>query len=461
MKLSKRTAILLAGLAIVILIGAVVGVMQMNASRAASINAFDTVTVRRDTLVATVNATGALGPLREAQLAFSATGPLAQLNVKQGDLVQTGQVLAKLDTRSLDLQLVQAEANLTAAQAKLDQLKTPSPADVAAAQAAVTSAEAGLAQLKNPSPNDLLAAKADVDKAAAAVARAQADYDRIGGASNSFIAMTPQSLALQQATLDYQKATALFNSKFSPTDSQLKQAQASLEQARANLSRLTSPSANDVKGAQAAVDQSRAARDLAQARVDDAIIRAPFAGLVTRVDLDLGSFVTAGRAIIVVADTATLQVKLNIDETDIARVQNGQDVTIGLDAYPDATLNARVSDVASTATTVQGVVNYVVTVSINPGNVPVKIGMTANANIVVARKENVLLVPNRAVRATSSKRFATIQKADGTTQEIEVKLGMANDLETEVLGGLNEGQTLVVSFTQQNPFGGGPFGGSR
>jgi len=461
MKFSKRAAVIMAGLAIVILIGGVVAVMQMNASRAATLNAFDTATVRRDTLVATVNATGAISPLREAQLAFSATGSLAQMNVKQGDRVPAGQVLAKLDTRALDLQLAQAEANLVAAQAKLDQLKSPASADVAAAQAAVTSAEAALAQLKNPSPNDLLAAKADVDKAAAAVHRAQADYDRIGGASNPFIAMTPQALALQQATLDYQKATALFNSKFSPTESALKQAQANIEQARANLSRLTNPSANDLKGAQATIDQTRAARDLAQARVGDAIIRAPFDGLVTRVDLDLGSFVAAGRAIIVVADTSTLQVKLNIDETDIARVQKDQDVTIGLDAYPDATLNARVSDVASTATTVQGVVNYVVTVSINPGAVPVKIGMTANANIVVARKENVLLVPNRAVRATSAKRFVTIQKADGTTQEIEVKLGMANDLETEVVSGLNEGQTLVVSFTQQNPFGGGPFGGTR
>jgi HlyD family secretion protein len=268
-------------------------------------------------------------------------------------------------------------------------------------------------------------------------------------------------LALQQATLDYQKATALYNSKINPTESQLKQAQASLEQARANLARLTNPSANDLKSAQAAVDQARAARDLAQARIEDAILRAPFDGLATRVDFDLGSFVPAGRAIIVIADISVLQVKLNIDETDIARVQTGQEVTIGLDAYPNATLRARVSDVAATATTVQGVVNYVVIVSINPGDVPVKIGMTANANVVVARKENVLLVPNRAVRASSSKRFVTLLKSDGATQEVEVKLGLANDLETEVLSGLNEGQTLVVSFTQQNPFSGGPFGGSR
>ena len=459
MKFNKRWAILLAGGAVIALIVVIV-IAQMNAGRATTASTFDTATIRRGTLVATVNATGAISPLREAQLAFSVTGPLAKLDVKQGDLVKAGQLLAQLDTRALDLQLAQAEANLVAAQAKFDQLKSPAPADVAAAQSAVASAEAALAQLKNPTPNDMTIAKSDLDKAAAAVARAQADYDRIGGASNPFIALTPQALALQQATLDYQKIAAIYNSKINPTESQVKQAQTAVEQARAQLARLTNPSANDLKSAQASVDQMRAARDLAQARIADALIRAPFDGLVTRVDFDLGSFIPAGRALIAVADISELRVKLNIDETDIARVQTGQEVTIGLDAYPDATLQARVSDVAATATTVQGVVNYVVTVTINPGTVPVKIGMTANANVVVARKENVLLVPNRAVRASSSKRFVTIQNPDGTTKEIEVKLGMANDLETEVVSGLNEGQSVIVSFTQASPIG-GPFGGTR
>lgn len=460
MNLSKRSFILLAGGAIVLLVALVAFLMPRGSAQdLAAAAALDIATVRRGTLVATVNATGAISPLREAGLAFSATGPLAKLDVKQGDVVKAGQVLAQLDTRTLEFQLAQAEANLAAAQAKLDQLKNPSPSDVAAAQASVASAEAALAQLKSPTPNDLAIAKADLEKAQAAVARAQADYDRIGGASNPFIATTPQALALQQATLDYQKAVALYNAKVNPTESQLKQAQAALEQARAQLAKLISPSPNDIKAAQANVDQARAARDLAKARVDDAIIRAPFDGIVTRVEFDLGSFVSAGRTVVTIADTSELRVKLNIDETDIARLKVGQEVTLGLDAYPDVTLSARVTDVAASAMTIQGVVNYIVTVTINPGEVPVKIGMTANANIVVVQKDNVLLVPNRAVRASGSKRYVTVQKADGRTEEVEVKLGMANDLETEVISGLSEGQPVFISGAQVpnpalNPFGG-------
>jgi HlyD family secretion protein len=333
-------------------------------------------------------------------------------------------------------------------------LKNPSLADVAAAQAGVASAEAALMQLRQPTQNDLLIAKADLDKARAALDRAQADYDRIGGASNPLIGMTPQALTLQQASLDYQKALALFNAKINPTDSQLKQAQSALEQARSQLARLNNPNPNEIKNVQAAVDQARAARDLAKLRLDYAIIKAPFDGAVTRVDADLGSTITAGRVVIAIADVTEYRVKLNIDETDIAKIKLGQEVLVGLDAYPDVSIAARVTDVASTATTVQGVVNYIVTVTLSPGQAPIKIGMTADANIVIDKKDNVLLAPNRAIRAAGNQHFVTIPKSSDQLEEIEVKIGMANDQETEIVSGLSEGQTVIIPLIQQLPGGG-------
>ena len=458
MRLSKRTATLIAGSAIVLLVLIVAfGLPRLTASDA-SANALETAPVRRGTLVATVSATGAVSPLREAQMAFSASGPLTRLEVKQGDAVQAGQLLAQLDTRALEFQLAQSEASLQAAQAQLDKLKNPAAADVTSAQAGVTSAQAALVQVQTPTQNDLTIAKADLDRAKAALDQAQAAYDRIGGTSNPLIGLAPQALTLQQASSDYQRALAVFNSKVNPSDSQLKQAQSALEQARAQLSHLTHPTDVDLQSAQAGVDQARAARDLAKTQIDNAIIRAPFAGIVSHVDLDFGSFVPAGRVVLGVADTSKLQVDVNIDETDISRVKVGQAVTIGLDAYPDAALDARVTDVAATATTIQGVVNYVVTVSLNPAQIPVKIGMTANANIVVANIDNVLLVPNSAIRAANNTHYVTIQKAPGQTEEVEVKLGLANEQETQVTSGLSEGQLVVTSIIAQNPIAGGAFG---
>ncbi len=409
MKITKRSAALLAGGAIIALVAVVMLLPRNNAQTLAAANAEGDF-VRRGTLIATVSASGAISPLREASLAFSAAGAATQLAVKQGDAVKKGQLLAALDTRALEFSIAQADASLA-------------------------SAEAALANLKSPSANDLVIAKADIDKAGAAIARAQADYDRIGGASNPFIALTPQSAALQTATLDYQKALAVYNSKINPNENQIKQLDAN-------------------------VAQARAARDLAKQRIEDAILRAPFDGVVTKIDFDLGSYVPAAKPALTVADISELRVKVNIDETDIGRVALHQEVTIGLDAYPNVSLNARVSDIAAAATTVQGVVNYVVVVTLNPGDVPVKIGMTANANIVVAKKDNVLLVPNRAVRAAGQKRLVTIQKTPEQMQDVEVKLGLSNDLETEVISGVEEGQQLVLNLNpSQNPVS--PLGGSR
>ncbi len=158
MKLNQRTFILIAGAIIVLLVGGVALASRMMSS-AETVTTYETTVVQRGTLLATVSSTGAISPLREAQLAFSTTGSLNKLDVKAGDAVKSGQVLASLDTRELELQLAQTDAGLVSAQARLDQLKNPNPADVAAAQASVTSADAALAQLRTPNANDVIGGK--------------------------------------------------------------------------------------------------------------------------------------------------------------------------------------------------------------------------------------------------------------------------------------------------------------
>jgi HlyD family secretion protein len=161
-----------------------------------------------------VVAEGKVVPVKSAALSFQTSGTVAQIPVSTGDSVEAGKVLMSLDTRQLDLQLAQAEANLAAAQAKYNQVKRgPTVDDSNAAQQAVKSAQAVYDSLLHPPQNDLIAAKSDVDKAKAQADRAQAAYDRIGGDSNPIANMTAERAALQSAWLDYQKAVALYNSK--------------------------------------------------------------------------------------------------------------------------------------------------------------------------------------------------------------------------------------------------------
>ena len=102
---------------------------------------------------------------------------------------------------------------------------------------------------------------------------------------------------------------------------------------------------------------------------------------------------------------------MSIDETDIPRVQLDQPVSLDLDAFPGEQVSGVVREIAPAATTVQGVVNYQVRIEIDPTALAIKPGMTANANVQVARQENVLLIPTRSIRAQGSQRLVTILQA--------------------------------------------------
>lgn len=329
----------------------------------------------------TIKTIGNVVSANQATLAFQVGGRVKEITVKKGDQVKAGASLASVDTSLLDLQVVQAQAALDIVQARLDALKNPSATDVAAAQASVASAEAVLAQLKSPTVNDLKSAKADLDSAQAALASAQSAYDRIGGDSNPFGGMSPQSLALQQASNNYQKALAAFNARVSPSDAQLKQAQAVVDQARAQLARITTPSANDLKTAQAQVAQAQAALDLAKQNITNTKIVAPMDGTILWIGPHIGEIATPGAPAITLTDLTHMQVQIGVDENTLALIKVGQTATITLDALPGRTLTGKVSRIDQMATMAAGIISVPATVDIDPTDAPIYPGLSATVEI--------------------------------------------------------------------------------
>jgi HlyD family secretion protein len=289
--------------------------------------------------------------------------------VALGDRVEAGKVLAQLDTKQLELQLAQADANVVAAQAKVNQLKRgPSAEAVAAAQQNLTSAQSAYDGLMHPSTNELAALKSDV-------------YNAVGGDSNPNAGMLPQRAALQAAWLDYQKAQAAYNSKLTPTNAQVQQALAAVQSAKDLLAKLQ-PTADDLAIAQANVSVAQAARDLAAQQIKNANLVAPFAGTVTTLDIDPGEYAAPGVAVLRLADTTKWQVETtDLTELSIVQVSEGTPVTMTFDGVPGLELPGKVSKIRSYGDTKQGDIVYTVIVTPDQQDARLRWNMTSKVRI--------------------------------------------------------------------------------
>lgn len=330
---------------------------------------------------AAVTAKGAVVPVRFAHISFKTAGTISKLNIKKGAAVKAGDVLAELDTKDLQLQVKAAQDGLDLAQSTLAQAKIPAtPQEIQSAQAAYDSAVAALNKLQHgPTPDDMAILKATLEKTKAALDQAQAAFDRAGGGSNPFIQLTPQSLQLQQATLDYQIALANYNksTKIDPND--VAQAQAAVTQAKATLDlKKQGPRPEDIAVAQVRVQQAQTALQQAQSALTQTQLTAPFDGTITDLTVNQGEIAQPGVAAITLADLSQLQVETtDLDEFGAARVKMGQAVTITVNALNDRALTGKVVNIGQQSVTLAtGDISYVVAIALDKQDSDLRWGMT-------------------------------------------------------------------------------------
>ncbi len=388
---------------------------------------------------------------KEYQVASEVAGRVSAVNADEGSRVEAGETLIELDHALLDAQIAQAQAAVDTAQAQLQVLQTPARAsDLAAAQAALKAAQENFDKVRNgatasdlaaaqaalnaaqenydrllagpkasdlaaaqaalnaaqqayekirkgPTADELAALKAQVDNAYAAVKQAQAAYDKIGGASNPNIALTPQAKQLEQATNLYNAAVAAYHNALShPTAAELAAAQAQIDNAKAALARLTpeqaqisaakaqvdqaqavlkrlTPDAAQLAAAQAQVDQAQAALNrltptvetigVAQAQVRQAQaalavlnvqlsktkITAPSAGIVTNRAVNPGELASPGAVLLTISHLDPVELTIYVPETRLGDIQLGSQIGVQVDSFPNRIFQGtilRISDQA-------------------------------------------------------------------------------------------------------------------
>jgi RND family efflux transporter MFP subunit len=448
-----------------------------------------TATVTRGTLTSTVSAAGTLAARSQVDVAFENSGRVKVVEVKVGDRVKVGQVMASLDTTELEASVASAQAGLDIAQAKLEQTRQgPLESQIKSADAALTSAQAAYraAQAKAAHLADQLVIEQDnLNNVSQRLSDAQGTYNnlieyqlpttsssRSGGRPpkpGPFVPPAGQEWSQEKATLDnaqvdYQVALAEYNlAAADVNDSGLQSAAAEVASAQADLDSLkNTPTPEDLALAEQSVRQEQISLQKAQANLRKAQLLAPFDGVVADLNLEIGQQVTANQSAATLLDASQLEVQIDVAETDIPSVKVGQSAQITFDALPNQVFTGGMTQIALAGTTTQGVVNYPVKVALDPTDATVRPGMTANVIIVVAQRENVLLVPVRAIKTVGNAKTVTVLAAGKQTQ-VNVTVGYSDDAQAEVTSGLNEGDTVIIQPTTKTnnggfgqPGGGGP-----
>ena len=386
-----------------------------------------------------------------------------------------------------------AEANVWAASAQVGQTNTgASESEIAAARQQVAVNEQQYQQALNAheqtlqcfdgpggeevcpllgAPEEQARANLQVAEANLATAQAQLDgllagpnQDAVSGAqANVSAAVAQQNNAQSQLDLLLEGSS----------QSQIAQAQASLAQAEANHAALLAGAGEEqIAIAEAQVVQAEISLAEAQENLANATLAAPFDGVITAVNVAEGEL--ASGMVIEMVDTNSMEVVLNVDEIDIGDLAVGQAAVVTLESWPETEIESEIVYIApySNSSPESPVVTYEVRLTLQETELPIRVGMTANASLITAQRENVLLVPNAAINAdrangTYSVNLVTADSSGSQTiTEVPVTIGLRDGRYTQITGGLQAGDEVAVGNTlpvqnligSGNGNGGGPFG---
>jgi HlyD family secretion protein len=395
MKKSRKLSI---GSAVaIVVLGGAYGLSTLNGA-STNIDPSKLATVERGVMLRSVVATGKVEPITKVEIKSKANGIIERLHADVDRVVQPGEVLVELDKENLNARLREARANLQAAQA---------------------ANEAAAAQLKK---NEIEAEAPDVEFARRSHNRAQQ--------------LSEQKLVAQNQLDDARSALEQAENRQRAARIQLLISRAKVAEAEANVA------------------QARATVERADEELANATIKAPIRATVLTRDVEIGSPVSSilnlganATLVMTLGDIEKVFVRGKVDEADIGRVRLGQSAKITTESFRDKVFEGRVTQISPIGVEKDNVTTFEVEVSIdNPGQ-ELKANMTANAEIILERHSDSLLLPEAAV-TYDEKRNAFVDLADpgakNGRRRVPVKVGVGNGTKLQVLSGVKAGDKVVL-----------------
>lgn len=350
------------------------------------------------TMVRSVVATGKVEPITKVEIKSKANGIIERLAVDVDSRVQAGQVLAELDRENLNARLREARANLEAA------------------RAAMSAAEAQ-------------ARKNEIEAEAPELAFAKAAHDRARSLAGEKLISQE---ALDQARTNHEQAL----NRQRAAQSQLLVSRAKIDEARAQVA------------------QSQAALERAEEELANATIRAPISGTVLTRDVEIGSPVSSilnlganATLVMTLGDIGHVFVRGKVDEADIGFVRLGMPARIKTESFKDKVFTGKVTQISPIGAEKDNVTTFEIEVSIENSTQELKANMTANAEVILEERPQVLTIPESAI-AYDASRAASVEVADpgadGGRRKVAIKVGISNGTRTQVVEGLKAGDKVVL-----------------
>jgi RND family efflux transporter MFP subunit len=381
-----------------------------------------TAKIERGAVRQSVSSTGRVVSNLDVEIKCKASGTIVKLPFDISQPVKKGDLLLELDPRDEQQRVRQAEATVRASQARLinareslaladEKLKT----DRQRADAALTAAQARAQD-----------ARAKADRTRELLGKKLASLEE---------AETAETAAAQAAAEAENAATGI---------EELKNQARTLEQAR-----------QQIRIAEAQVDNDQVDLDLARQRLSETRVVSPIDGVVTQRAVQIGQIISSGisnvgggTTALVISDLSRVFVLAAVDESDIGQVLPGQRVKVTVDAFRNREFAGEVARISPRGVNVSNVVTFEVKLEVTARDKGLlRPEMTANVEILIDERTDALLAPTDAVFRRAGKSWVTVQAADGSKSDREVKGGISDGRRTEILSGLSGGETVLVLGT--------------
>ena len=467
--MKRRTVIMILIIAAAVL-GLGFGVWQsvkaVTSNAAQTTGDYQTTAVRRGNITVTVSGTGNVVPSKTANLGFSVSGEIAELNVQVGDTVKAGQILARLkNTAALALDVQSQQVAVQTAEKNLQELTASSNANLSQAVIDLASAEAAyedaVIHLRSKGQGRCEQAVTEkyyyewLDWQVQIIPWQKELENRNSKYGQDYILdqLKPLWSKSYQAYVNYTYCQTFTDAEIEASQAALQVAKANLQQKTRDYESLKASSGIDstaLEIAQASLKNAQLQLLQAQKNLDGAAITAPMDGSVTAVNGEIGDTVNAG-TLITLVDQESPQVQVNIDETDLANFAVGCQAQITFESIPGQTFSGVITQVSPTlvestsGSSVQGLIRLNNSKTLSGKYLPM--GLTASVEVTYGEAQDTLVVAAQAVYPPQDggKPYVYILNSQRQPEKREIEIGLKTVALAEVKSGLSEGEKVILS----------------